>query len=67
MVEETKREMFGKVNNLEARVEKEGKRLVEMEKYKLDLVQLRDNIYNKQTNTLGASQLNIRLKKPSIL
>ena len=35
MVEETKREMFGKVNNLEARVEKEGKRLVEMEKYSL--------------------------------
>ena len=40
------------MTGIESRVEKDGKRLIEMEKYKLDLVELRDSIYNKQTNTL---------------
>ena len=35
----------------------DGKRLMEMEKYKLDLVELRDAIYNKQTNTLDYNRL----------
>ena len=35
----------------------EGRRLVEMEKYKLDLVELRDSIYNKSTNTLDYNRL----------
>ena len=52
MVEETKRDIYTKVTGIESRVEKDGKRLIEMEKYKLDLVELRDSIYNKQTNTL---------------
>ena len=40
------------MTGIESRVEKDGKRLIEMEKYKLDLVELRDSIYNKQTNSL---------------
>lgn len=52
MVEETKRDIYTKVTGIESRVEKDGKRLIEMEKYKLDLVELRDSIYNKQTNSL---------------
>ena len=35
----------------------DGKRLIEMEKYKLDLVELRDSIHNKQTNTLDYNKL----------
>ena len=57
MVEETKRDIYSKVTSIENRVEKDGKRLVEMEKYKLDLVELRDSIYNKQTNTLDYNRL----------
>merc|ERR1712096_229637 len=52
MVEETKRDIFVKVAGIESRVEKDGKRLIEMEKYKLDLGELRDSICNKQTNIL---------------
>ena len=35
----------------------DGKRLIEMEKYKLDLVELRDSIHNKLTNTLDYNKL----------
>ena len=52
MVEETKRDIYTKVTGIESRVEKDGKRLIEMEKYKLDLVELRDSIYNRQSNSL---------------
>ena len=52
MVEETKKDIFSKVTGIESRVEKDGKRLIEMEKYKLDLVELRDSIYNRQSNSL---------------
>jgi len=61
MVEETKREVYNRVASIENRVEKDGKRLMEMEKYKLDLVELRDTIYNKQTNSLDYNRL-----RPSI-
>lgn len=57
MVDETRKEILGKVAALEKRIEKEGRRLVEMEKYKLDLVDLRDSIYNKSTNTLDYNRL----------
>ena len=52
MVEETKKDIYSKVTGIENRVEKDGKRLIEMEKYKLDLVELRDSIYNRQSNSL---------------
>ena len=35
----------------------EGRRLVEMEKYKLDLIELKDSIYNKATNSLDYNRL----------
>ena len=35
----------------------DSKRLIEMEKYKLDLVELRDSIINKQTNNLDYNKL----------
>jgi len=53
MVEETKRDIFLKVAGIESKVEKDGKRLIEMEKYKLDLGELRDSICNKQNNILA--------------
>ena len=31
--------------------------MVEMEKYKLDLVELRDSIYNRETNSLDYNRL----------
>ena len=49
---------LNKVTGIESRVEKDGKRLIEMEKYKLDLVELRDSIYNKQTNSLDYNRYN---------
>merc|ERR1712079_173353 len=57
MVEETKRDIYNKVSSIENRVEKDGKRLIEMEKYKLDLVELRDSIYNRQSNSLDYNRL----------
>ena len=57
MVEETKKDIYSKVTGIESRVEKDGKRLIEMEKYKLDLVELRDSIYNRQSNTLDYNRL----------
>ena len=57
MVEETKKDIYSKVTGIENRVEKDGKRLIEMEKYKLDLVELRDSIYNRQSNTLDYNRL----------
>ena len=35
----------------------ESRRLVEMEKYKLDLTEIKDSIYNKSTNTLDYNRL----------
>ncbi|XP_071749509.1 high affinity cGMP-specific 3',5'-cyclic phosphodiesterase 9A isoform X2 [Lepeophtheirus salmonis] len=57
MVEDMKKEVIQKMNALERRVDKEGRRLVEMEKYKLDLVELRDSIYNRSRNTLDYNRL----------
>ena len=57
MVEETKKDIYSKVTGIESRVEKDGKRLIEMEKYKLDLVELRDSIYNRQSNSLDYNRL----------
>jgi len=57
MVEETKKDIYTKVTGIENRVEKDGKRLIEMEKYKLDLVELRDSIYNKQNHSLDYNRL----------
>ena len=45
----------------------DGKRLIEMEKYKLDLVELRDSIHNKQTNTLDYNKLRYQLVSRSRL
>ena len=50
------------MTGIESRVEKDGKRLIEMEKYKLDLVELRDSIYNKQTNSLDYNRWNSAAK-----
>jgi len=61
MVDDIKKEIMTKLGALEKRIDKEGRRLVEMEKYKLDLVELRDSIYNKSTNTLDYNRL-----RPSI-
>lgn len=65
MVEETKREVYNRVASIESRVEKDGKRLMEMEKYKLDLVELRDAIYNKQTNALDYNRLRPAITLPN--
>jgi len=65
MVEETKREVYNRVASIESRVEKDGKRLMEMEKYKLDLVELRDAIYNKQSNHLDYNRLRPAITLPS--
>ena len=35
----------------------EGKRIIEMERYKLDLVELRNMIYNKSKNSLDYNRL----------
>jgi len=64
MVEETKRDIYNKVSSIENRVEKDGKRLIEMEKYKLDLVELRDSIYNRDTNSLDYNRLRPSLTRP---
>jgi len=64
MVEETKRDIYNKVSSIENRVEKDGKRLIEMEKYKLDLVELRDSIYNRETNSLDYNRLRPSLTRP---
>merc|ERR1712079_749097 len=64
MVEETKRDIYTKVTGIENRVEKDGKRLIEMEKYKLDLVELRDSIYNRDTNSLDYNRLRPSLTRP---
>jgi len=64
MVEETKREVYNRVASIESRVEKDGKRLMEMEKYKLDLVELRDAIYNRQSNSLDYNRLRPAITLP---
>ena len=67
MVEETKKDIYSKVTGIENRVEKDGKRLIEMEKYKLDLVELRDSIYNRQSNSLDYNRSVSSVKRPSEL
>lgn len=57
MVEEIKKDLYGRVASIESRVEKDGKRLMEMEKYKLDLHELRNSIYNKSLKTLDYNRL----------
>ena len=64
MVEETKKDIYSKVTGIENRVEKDGKRLIEMEKYKLDLVELRESIYNKQNHSLDYNRLRPSLTLP---
>ena len=64
MVEETKKDIYTKVTGIENRVEKDGKRLIEMEKYKLDLVELRDSIYNKQSHSLDYNRVRPSLTLP---
>lgn len=64
MVEETKKDIYTKVSSIENRVEKDGKRLVEMEKYKLDLVELRDSLYNRETNSLDYTRLRPSFTRP---
>jgi len=64
MVEETKKDIYSKVSSIENRVEKDGKRLVEMEKYKLDLVELRDALYNRETNSLDYNRLRPSFTRP---
>ena len=66
MVEETKKDIYSKVTGIENRVEKDGKRLIEMEKYKLDLVELRDSIYNRQSNSLDYNRSVRRLEPSSV-
>ena len=64
MVEETKKDIYSKVTGIENRGEKDGKRLIEMEKYKLDLVELRESIYNKQNHSLDYNRLRPSLTLP---
>merc|ERR1712079_501075 len=64
MVDETKKDIYTKVTGIENRVEKDGKRLIEMEKYKLDLVELRDSIYNKQSHSLDYNRVRPSLTLP---
>lgn len=45
-------------------IQEEGRRLVEMEKYKLDLIEIRDSIYNKSTNSLDYNRLRPAITLP---